>query len=421
MQTRKTIVILGAGFAGVRAAQDLARRVGDTHEIILVNDRSYHQYHPAFYEVASARRADATALALKQTAAVSLGELFSDLPAGIVQDRVVGINFAKKTVQLANSSLSFDFLIVSLGSREDYYDIPGLKEHAHSFKNLTDAIRIRNKIEDLVCTAATSKKPEMRVVIGGGGFTGVELAAELRHFYKHLCTVYQYPLVNVKTTIIEGCERVLATSDPYVSKMAQKRLTHLGVSLKLGSFIQDVQARELVISSGEKIPFDVLVWCGGVRACAIGGESLPACDKRGRFLVDGHLEIPNHPNVFAAGDVACVQDPKTKTPLPGLAQLAMDQGAYVAKVIAKRLHGITKEIAPYRPRQYGFIVPVGGKYAIMHLPRRMTVFPAGTVMAGPHVWLLRRFVDLHYFATVLPFGRALKLWIQENVIYTKND
>ncbi len=398
------ILILGAGFAGVACARVLARSSErDKFEITLVDANASQLYQPALYEILCTPRA-VSATALKEMAQIPLAEAVRGLPVKSRQARVTFWDGQKKLVHLDHGQLAYDTLVVALGSQSEYFGVAGAQEHAWAFKSFEDAVRFRNALAD---EFSRTNGPVM-VVVAGGGFAGVECAGELALLLR---TMERRSSRSGHIVVIEGCPQLLPGLPARVAQRAHQRLASLGVEIRLNTLAVRVSENDIVLNSKERIKTKFVLWTAGVRACALPGAGKESCGTRGRLSTDPFLHLAGFPNVFAIGDIACIAGPDGK-PLPQTASLAIDEATYVARRIVAEHR--KQKMTPYRAHFEGYVIPVGGKYALF-------VFPSGFVIAGFLGWVLRRLIDLVYFNSVLPWSRAFTLWLRANRLFTRND
>lgn len=411
MAQKQKIIIIGGGFGGVRCAKDLARFLNDQVEIVLIDQNDYQLYYPALYEVATATKDSAGAWRLKNTATLPLEAMLKNTGGKIIQGVVERIDLASKLVVVDGGEINFDWLVVSAGSKEEFYEIPGAQQYTHPLKSFSQCIHLRNLTEQRIQEVGGSSK-EVRFVIAGGGFAATEFAGELRNYLLKLAKKYSVPKESIKLAIVEGAFSLLPGLNPKVSALAQKRLASFDISFKFNSRITEVGENYLILSNGEKLSADLIVWAAGVRGCG-DKFGLSFVDQKGRFSVDSTLRLKENQNTFVIGDVNCFVNEQVKKPLPQLAQVAIGEGRYVASTINKIINNL--EVASYKPSNYGFIIPVSGKYAIFCSAN------GHIIISGFLGWSMRRFADLRYFLSVLPFWFALKIWWSENILYIKND
>lgn len=421
----KRIVILGGGFGGFQAALTLSKEVkklplGSDCEIILVDKNNYHTFTPLLYEVATTSKETADYLELKSLVAYPFDELLKGKDIKFINDEVLHVDVEEGAVHLKLQKLKFNYLILALGAETNYFGIPGLEEKALGLKSFVDALRIRDAILGIV--EGGTKNP--KIVIGGAGATGVELAGEIIEW---TCKLNEEigKVCDAELTLIDGSATILALFDPKVIKTATKRLKKLGIKIITNEFIKKVTDSKLTLTSGRKISFDLLIWTGGVKAASLT-EKLPLkTEARGRVEILGPLEcIPESPDlkvtgkIYVIGDIACFYELKTKKPVPQVARPAIIQGRIAAKNITediKKEKRLAKKVKQYifRPWNYPYIIPIGGKFAIAKFgPVIISGFPA---------WVIKGLVELNYFLSIMPFFKAMKVWLKGLWIFIQND
>lgn len=402
----KNIVILGAGFAGIRVVQDLAKKIKNLpYSIILVDKESAHIFKSDLFEVATAfnKKISEKALTkLKETVATPIKKL---VPEGVlfIQDEILRLDYAKKKVVLKKGGdLNYHYLVVALGSDVNYFGIPGLKKNAFQMKNIQDGVKFNVYLDQFFRQFwLDGKERNVNLVIGGGGATGVEMACELVGALRLLCKKYKFPRQKVMITLIEGSGKLIGL-DKGETELVLRRLRKLGIRVLLNTLIKKVEKKELQIGE-KKMAYDILVWTGGIKVNPLVGEAI---------LVNKFLQAEKYKNVFALGDNAYFPDPKNKGKrLPMLASIAVEQGTCAARNIfalirydkmEKFVHGTTQ-----------MIVPLGGKYAIWKSGDRL--------FKGFWVWGLKRLVYLKYVLSILPFWKALKKWLHSSKVFIEND
>lgn len=419
-------VIVGGGFAGVRACLDLLRKENNIH-ISLIDKNSYHSYHPDYYEIASAVIRELSEacncedlLKLKQTAAISFETIFKKYKnIVILKDEVKNIDFKNSLIATnKNQKVFYDFLLLAAGSETNFYGNKALKETALEFKTIEDALNIRCKVSEIVLNKA--KKDKIKIIIIGGGFSGSELAGELACFTKHLFKKHNRPAGSAGIKIIEKGGALLQEASVWARNKSLKRLKKLGIEIILNSPIDKVeQSGKIYFNSSDKKKennnnfedFDMLVWTAGVAGSSLS-NIFPAetISKKSSLNVSDYLEIPLFPNILVAGDIANTLN--NNSPIPMTAQKAIEEGKYAAYVISKKIRGV-KKFKPYKPKLNKFIIPLGGKYAVADL---------GFIrFSGFFAWTLKHIVTLSYFLSILPTFYAIRLWLKGIKIYIKND
>ncbi len=429
---KKTIVILGAGFGGLRTAILLGKRLrrmrlADRYDVVLVDRNEHHTYTPLLYEVATTSKQTANIHELHNIATYNIRASLAGLPVRFLQAEVTSIEPETGTVHLftcpmgkrssAETTLSSDHLVLAFGSEVNYFDVPGLKEHAMPMKTMKDALQIRDHISML----AMEGQRDIRVVVGGGGPTGVELAGELKAWCGELVSEFRCKL---DVALIQSAPTILPGFAPKVIRLGTARLKKFGVRIMENRRIASVSAEAVSLQSGESIPYDVLVWAGGVKAPSLLAGTKLKAEPRGRVEVTSHLQcapaspdMKLHGKVYALGDSACFYHPQTKAPVPGVARVALSQAAVVARNIAedvKAEQGLgAANYTVYRPWNYPYITPVGGKYAIAAI--------GPFIIPGFIGWILKGLVELNYLFSILPFGKAVIVWITGLHVFMQND
>jgi NADH:ubiquinone reductase (H+-translocating) len=393
------IIIAGAGFGGVRAALDLNKLLPDA-DVTLINSNALHTYIPDLYEVASANITSTHLVEqqhLRGTVAIPLDLIFRNTKVRVVIDQILGIDLNQKVLQTSQQNLNYDYLILSLGSTTNYFGITGAQEYSHPLKSVGDALKIRNDLHQIVLS---SKKP--RIVIAGGGFTGVELAGELQEMLKFGCSL----------TIVEAGPSILMGMPDWAQQDSLKRLQKLQVNILTKHQIKEVSANSLLCDTGEEIEFDYLIWTTGVQGQPLSNNILGVeRTKKNQISVDQNLSIPTHPEVFVVGDLAEFLDPQTQKPMAITARTAIDQAKFAARNLVSKVKNQTMK--SYQVPAPWFVVPVGGKMALS------TVF--GVKLTGFLAWVLKELVALKYFLSILPFFTALNLWWQGVEVFMSND
>ncbi|KKQ40571.1 MAG: Pyridine nucleotide-disulfide oxidoreductase family protein [Candidatus Moranbacteria bacterium GW2011_GWF2_37_7] len=411
------VLILGAGFGGVRCALDLEKNSKDL-EIIIVDKNNYHTFQPALYEVASAfyigdnfREQRFNFQKIKRSAAVPFGEIFQNRNIKFMQAEVKSVDVNAKSVSFTSGEvMNFDYLVLALGSETNYFGIPHLAEKSYPLKSVEDALNIKSAIDELFYNA----KPDelIKIVIGGGGVAGSELAAELAGDIKKLAKKHKHLKNKAILTIIEASPNVLGRAAPWIINIAQKRLDDLGIKVLISKKIIDVIDHEVLFEGGEKVPFDVLIWTAGIKANSILTQIAGLeMDKTCKAVVDMSLQAHPHSNVFAIGDNTWCFDPESQMAAPAMVQTAINQGALAAKNILNLIAG--RPLEKYKHKGVRFIIPLGKKFGIADLGK--------VHLVGFMAWCLKQLTFLQYFATILPKFKAIRFWCKEQNVFRKND
>ncbi|MEK7145807.1 MAG: FAD-dependent oxidoreductase [Patescibacteria group bacterium] len=420
MAKKKNIVILGAGFAGIRAARILSKKLDlNRFELFLVDKKSVHIYTPDLYEVASNFHQEITEqclIDLKETVATQIETIVDPKKIRFIQAEIKKIDPKKKKISLVGkTSLDYDYLVVTLGSVVNYQGIEGLEQFSYPVKSMDDAILINCHLDTYFRSLwKKNVKKDVMITIGGGGVTGVEFASEMAGYLRQLSKKYKYPLSHIHAQVIQGADELIGVGKK-VSEIALERLKKKNVNVMLGHYIKKVQANKIVLQSkdGKKkkiIKSDMLMWTGGVKPNPVVAASLGSDEFKGAIAVNEQLQSVKYKAVFAGGDNAAFVNKKGER-APWLAQAAVEQG----EVIAENIVALTQRrpLKSYKLRTYPMIIPIAGQFGIV----KMGPF----VYKGWLGWVVRRFTDLTYAMSILPFGKALKKWWRGNKVFIEND
>lgn len=418
--SKKNIVMLGGGFGGLACALALGRelrrlKLSDRYRAVLIDRNRYHTFTPLLYEIATTHSETAEDRVLRSAVTFPLAELLGPLGVHVAEDEVAGIDLEERAVRFRTRKLPFAYLILALGAEMNYFDIPGLERRALALKTFRDALQVRNALSTRAASGGLT-----RVIIGGGGPTGIELAAEIRNW---ACGA-KGATCRFHVTIIEAGSTILAAFHTNVRARVARRLRSLGVQLITDERIAFVDDAYITLQSNEKIPYDVFIWTGGVKPPALLAKLPLKRDPKGRLEVGATMACvptdggPQLTGVYAIGDLACLADPQTGTAVPGMARPAIMEGRAAAKNIIERIkaaEGLAGATRPFlfRPRNYPYIVPLGGKYAVAKV--------GPFVVSGFLAWLFKGLVELNYLLSILPWHRALAVWFKGLRIFIQND
>ncbi|MBP2366576.1 NAD(P)/FAD-dependent oxidoreductase [Pseudonocardia parietis] len=365
------VVVLGGGFAGFHAARRLARLLRGKAEIVLVNSTDYFLYVPLLPQVASGvldpRRITVPLASSLRGVTVKLGQV-----------RKVGLEdhtVCYTDPEGGEHELGYDRLVVAVGSVNKLLPVPGVAEHAHGFRGMPEALYLRDHILGQLEMAGDVDDPVERAarctfVVVGAGYTGTEVAAQGALLTEEVAR--DHPELEgqpIRWLLLDVQSRVLPELDERLSRTAAKVLRRRGVEIRTGTSVAEATADGVRLSTGESLPTRSLIWCVGVRPDPLVTDlGLPV--ERGRIVVDSELQVQGHEDVFACGDAAAVPDPANPgSSTPMTAQHAVRHGRTVAGNVAASLGHGTR--APYRHRDLGFVVDLGGRDAAanpLHIP-----------------------------------------------------
>lgn len=390
--SRPRIVIVGAGFAGHRAARTLSRLSRGAAEIVMVNTNDYFLYVPLLPEVA-------TGLLDPRRVAVPLSGGVPGVRLALGEVDTVDVDARRigwRDPEGQRGQLDYDRLVLAVGSVNKLLPIPGVTEYAHGFRGIPEALYLRDHIiRQIELADGTPDSAARRTfVVVGAGYTGTEVAAQGQLFTDALHRRRPGPhgVPRPRWLLIDIAERVLPELDPRLSRIASRTLERRGVQVRTGTSVEEATHEGVLLTDGEMVPTRTLVWCVGVRPDPLVADlGLPT--EQGRLAVDEYLRVPGHPEVFACGDAAAVADPVRPGRLvPMTAQQAVRQGATVGHNIAASYgHGRARA---YRHRDMGFAVDLGGAQAAAN--------PFGLPLSGP----LAKVVTRGYHLVSLPHNRV---------------
>ena len=353
------VVVVGAGFGGLHAARKLAHL---PIQVTLIDRKNHHTFQPLLYQVA--------------TAGISPGEIAAPI-RWIVRGRrnievllgeVQDFDLEKRVVKLVDAEIPYDYLIVAAGASHAYFGHDEWEPFAPGLKTIEDALEIRRRVllafELAERQAAEGGEPvlPLNFVIVGAGPTGVELAGTLAEI-SHQVLAHEFQSIDPKKTriiLIEGGPRVLPAYAEDLSRSAEEQLRHLGVEVHTSAMVTKVEAAEVWMGD-TRLPAAVILWAAGVAASPLGKKLGAPVDRAGRVLVNPDLSIPGHCEIFVIGDLAALKDEEGKM-LPGVAPVAMQEGASAARNIERDLHGEPRQNFHYFDK--GSLATIGRAAAV---------------------------------------------------------
>jgi NADH dehydrogenase len=411
------VVIVGSGFGGLFAAKALR---GAKAQVTLISGTSYHLFEPLLYQVASG-------ILSEGEVAPPIREILKnkknvDVRLGWVTD----VDVAAKTVLVNNPdgrdrTVPYDSLIVAAGAQNSYFGNDQFAEHAPSLKNIDDALELRSRIFHAFEMAELEEDPGaqrrwLTFVLIGAGPTGVEMAGQIAEL-AHRALKGQYRHADLSQTqviLIDAVDRILPAFSPSLSVKAEKRLTKMGVDMRLHTRVVDVDATGVEVKTGEggqRIEAHTKIWAAGVAAPTLAAKIAEATgvetDRAGRIRVAPDLTVPGHPEIFVVGDMAA-QD------LPGVAQVAMQGGRYAAKTVKRRLAG-KPEGKPFKYFDKGNMATISRFSAVADLGKlHFGGFIGWVLWLVIHLFYLIGFKNkvstlLHWMVSFLGRGRAERI------------
>jgi len=356
----KKIIVFGAGYAGIEAALTLQKKKkkSDDLEITLIDRNSYHTLLTELHEVAGNRISEDGVI-------IPLRDIFKYTDVKLIKDEITGVDFNTNTVTAKSGEYHYDYLIIAAGSEPNYYNIHGLKENGFPLWSYDDSIRIREHIKECFVKASQESNPEIKrslltFVVGGGGFTGVEVIGEIAQWVKSLCREYDISHKYIRLVLVEALDKILNNlQNKSINKAVSYLTIKLGVEILTGSAISKVSADSIEINDKLVIPTNTLIWTAGVKASDISGK-IDIDKAKGFRLKVNEFTQTQYKNVYAAGDIsAFISEGHT---LPALVEAAIQTGNAAAKNILADIRG--KEKQELKPKLHGVMVSVGSFFAV---------------------------------------------------------
>jgi len=395
------IVILGAGYGGMISATKIPKYLGiNDATITLVNKHNYHYQATWLHEPAAGTLpADRTWMPIEDVIDTGRVDFIEDTVTLIKKDE-------NKVVLEKNGEIDYDYLIVALGFESATFGIKGLKEHALTIVDLNSVKQIREHIEYQFSRYHAMQVKEdhlLNIVVGGGGFTGVEFLGELVNRIPELCKEYDIDRKQVRVVNIEGSSTILPMFDKELVAYAIQRLEEKGVEFKCGHIIKECQEDGVIVGTRdseetEKIKAGTVVWTGGVRGNHIVEDSHFDVE-RGRVTVTKDLRVPGYDNIFMIGDCANVLNPNTDHPYPTTAQITIQAAIYLSKNFKKVLNGTPLE--PFTFNDLGTVASLGHGDAV-------GVIFGKTKLKGLSAAAMKKIIDDRYLFKLGGVGLMLK-------------
>ena len=389
------IVVAGAGYAGLHVALRLTAKLRSNPavELTLVDRHDYHQAITELPRVAGGTRAaDAVRIPLQDMLATRVR---------FVQTEISGFDLAGLRLLTGAGPIGWRRLVLALGSRPNDFAIPGLAQRTLSVYSAGDAERVWATVSNALTAAAAAADPEQQrrlatVVVGGGGATGVELAGELAETLPKVASRLGLAPDRPAVQLVEAGSTILAGSSPQLIDKAARILYDLGVQVRTNAMVAAATEEGFRLKDGQLVEGGVFVWAGGVKAPGLVADSGLPAGHNGRVKVDRYLRVLDHPEIYAAGDLASVTDPRTGHVLPPLAQVALEEGETVARNLDAELEGRPLEAFTFHDK--GFVVSVGTRRGVADI--------AGITSGGRLAHLLKDAIEWEYRQSV----RHLRGW-----------
>jgi NADH dehydrogenase len=383
--TKTKVVVVGGGFGGVRAAEQLSKHA--SLDITLISNTDAFSYYPQLYHAATGGSRSESSIPLK--------EVLEGSKVTLIVDTLTTLDADKKTIHTANgTSYEYDQLILAIGSVTNYFGITGLIENSFDIKTIEGAERFKRHLHDQLIT---EHKPELDYVIVGAGPTGIELASALGDYLHRIVKLHNIKHGTYSIDLIEAAPRILPRSSERFASKISARLTKLGVKVLTNSVVQQETVDELILKDS-KIRTKTVVWTAGIANNPFfkAHNNIFTLSKIGKVEVDAHLEGAK--DVYVIGDNAATQ-------YSGMAQTAVIDADFVARDLVAKLSGANRR--DYKPKLPASVIPVGGYWAAAQIGR--------VELYGILGWMVRRIADLIAYSDIESKPKALAVWLKETV------
>ncbi|WP_194767113.1 NAD(P)/FAD-dependent oxidoreductase [Tamlana sp. I1] len=401
------IIIVGAGFGGLRLAQDLINH--PNYEIYLIDKQNYHQFQPLMYQVASARLEPASI-------SFPLRKVFQKAKNVRIRiTKVTEIDHKNQFIKTTIGDFSYDHLVMAMGCTTNYFGNQNLKDYAYPMKTIPEAIQLRNRILQTFENALNTTNPKelqslLNFVIVGGGPTGVELAGALSEMKKNILPK-DYPdkdFSKLTIYLLEGSPHTLSPMSKGSQTMSQKYLESLGVIVKTSTFVKDYDGLVVSLNTGEQIDSKNVIWAAGVIGNTIEGFPEDCFTRGNRFVVDQNNKVEALNNVYAIGDIAYMSTEKYPNGHPQVASVALQQGALLSKNFNKLANN--KPLKPFKYTDKGSMATIGKRRAVVDLPKFS--------FQGQMAWFTWMFIHL---MLILSIKNKLLVFMNWMISYFNND
>jgi len=416
------VVIIGGGFGGIRAAKSLANKTGV--RVTLIDKRNFHLFQPLLYQVATA--------SLSPTEVTfPIRSMFKrQKNVQVILAEATGVDLDRKVVKLADGEVAYDSLIVAAGVQSSYFGHHDWADHAPGLKSIEDAEKVRDKVLGAFEAAERETTPLRRkamltFVIIGGGPTGVELAGaigELAH--QTLRTEFRsFDSTDSRVVLVNSGDHVLKGYPDRLAKAAEKSLERLGVEVLRNSRVTSLVPGGVVLGDTQ-IATDTVIWAAGVEASPLAKTLGVPLSYGNRIPVNADLTLPSHPEVSVIGDIAAVTDAHGDL-LPGVAQVAMQQGTLAAKNILRRLKG--EETKSFHYKDKGMLATIGRNHAVADIgPFHLSGFPAWVIWAAVHIATLigrrnRVAVMIQWAWSYVTHGRGARIITESPSVFDRPE
>ena len=404
-----TVVVVGAGFGGLRVARALRRA---PVQVVLLDRNNYHLFQPLLYQVATA------GLEPEQIAKPVRAILRGQKNFDFRMVEVTSGDLAARRLDTNFGPIAYDYLVLAPGGETNFFGLEAVARHALGLKDIGDGVSIRNHVLTCFEQAMLEPDPERRrakltFVVVGGGPTGVEMAGSLSELIQ-LVLVKDYPRLNLKDVrvlLLEATDRLLATMPERLREAAGRTLWRKHIEVRFGATVADFDGVRVRLKSGEIVPAHTVIWAAGVKAATLNARLGLPTGRQGRVVVEPTLQVRDHPEVYVVGDAAYLE--ADGEPLPMVAPVALQMARTVARNVARAVRGAPAEA--FRYRDPGTLATIGRNAAVAHIyGLQFTGFPAWVMWLVVHIIQLigfrnKLFVLLNWAWDYFFYERAVRL------------
>jgi len=405
----KRVVVVGAGFGGLRVARSFRHA---PVQVVLLDRNNYHLFQPLLYQVATA------GLEPEQIAKPVRAILRGQKNFDFRMVEVTAVDLAQRRLATSGGPIPYDFLVLAHGGETNFFGLDSMMKHGLGLKDIGDAVTLRNHVLTCFEQAMLETDPERRrarltFIVVGGGPTGVEMAGALSELIR-LVLVKDYPRLNIKDVrilLLEATDKLLASLPERLREAAGKTLWRKWIDVRFGATVADFDGEQIRLKSGEIIPAHTVIWAAGVRAAGLSARlGLPTA-RQGRITVEPTLQVQGHPDVYIIGDAAYRE--QNGEPLPMVAPVAIQMAETVARNIARTLRN--KPLQEFHYHDQGTLATIGRNAAVAHVfGLQLSGFPAWVMWLVVHIIQLigfrnKLFVLLNWAWDYFFYERAARL------------
>lgn len=379
------IVILGAGYAGVHAAKKLAKKYKKNNEveITLIDKNPYHTLMTELHEVAGGRVPE-------ESVKVDLYRIFNRTKVNVVVDYIEDVDSNKNIVKTTQGEYSYDYLIIGVGSEPAFFGVEGVKENGFTLWSLEDALEIKAHIKNRVKEAsyerdAKKRKKMLTFVVAGSGFTGIEMAGELLEWKATLAREYRVDESEIRLLVVEAMSTILNMLDRKQADKAEKYMVKHGVEILKDSPIVQVTKDSIKLKDGTVIPTETLIWTCGVQANQDLSDMDVKKSRAGRYSANKYMQAQGKENIYVVGDVAYIEEEPGKGN-PQIVEAAEQTAVTAAKNIIASIEN--KDKVEFKSNYHGFMVSIGGRYAVADL--------MGMKLSGFFAMVMKHLINMVY-------------------------